>query len=172
MKVFSKLFGFFLLVVIVCGVYAQELSWSAKRLREQVEDGNKKAILEAAEKGDVTLIPYLKQLSSNLGSRSNFNHSAFYSHAALAKLGDEDAIKEIFLDIDDESSRIQDSAIRKLSLVGGKVAFQKFYELLDDTKPRENTDCLRCTRNTTKNIPEIRDHRIAATSFIFQEAQR
>ncbi len=156
MKAISKLLGLFLLSGIICFVNAQEqgLSWSAKLLKEQVEQGNNNAILEAVQTGEINLLPYLKQLSSKLENRSNFNHAAFFAHVALAKLGDENAVKQILEEIDNDSSKIQDSAIHKLSLVGGKVAYSKFYELLDDTKPREDTDCLRMFAKHNKKHPD------------------
>lgn len=156
MKVTSKLLGLFLLVTIVANVNAQEqeLSWTAKRLKEQVDLSNNKAILEAAKTGDVTLLPYLKQLSSRLESRSNSNHAAFYAHVALAKLGDVEAIKQILEEINNESSRIQGNGMYKLKLVGGKVAFRKFYELLDDSRPRENTDCIKMYEEHNAKHPE------------------
>jgi hypothetical protein len=156
MKDLSRLIILSLLMVFVIGVNAQEqeLSWTAKRLKEQVEQSNIKAILESADSGDVTLIPYLKQLSSNLEGRNNQNHSAFYAHIALAKLGDDEAIQQILAEIDDESPRIQSNGMYKLSLVGGKFAFRKFYKLLDDTKPREDTDCLKMFEEHNKKYPE------------------
>lgn len=156
MKDLSRLIVLFLLMIFVIGVNAQEqeLSWTAKRLKVQVEKGDIKSVLEASDSGDVTLIPYLKQLSSNLEGRNNQNHSAFYAHIALAKLGDDEAIQQILAEVDNDSPAVQSNGMNKLSLVGGKVAFRKFYELLDDTKPRENTDCLKMFEEHNKKHPE------------------
>jgi len=167
MKVISKLWGLFLLVMVVASVNAQEqgLSWTAIHLKEQVEQSNHKAILVAAETGDLTLLPYLEQLSSKFESRSNLNHAAYYAHVALAKLGDEEATKQILEEIASESSRVQSNAIRKLSLVGGKVAFRKFYQLLDDTKPREDTDCLKMYAEL--NARHSEDQRMAYCHVVY-----
>lgn len=156
MKDLPKLVALFLLMIFVSGVNAQEqeLSWTAKRLKNQVKEGDFKAILEAADTGDITLIPYLKQLSSNLEGRKNFNHPSFFSHVALAKLGDDEAIKQILAEVDNDSPAIQDNGMRKLSLIGGKVALKKFYDLLDDTKSREDTDCLKMFEEHNKKHPE------------------
>jgi hypothetical protein len=156
MKDLSKFAVLFLLTVFVNAVWAQEqeLSWTAKQLKKQVEQRNIKAILEAADTGDITLIPYLKQLSSDLEGRNNQNHPSFYAHVALAKLGDDEAIQQILAEVDDESTRIQSGGMHKLSLVGGKVAFKKFYELLDDTRPREDTDCQKMFDEHNKKHPD------------------
>jgi hypothetical protein len=156
MKDLSKLIVLFLLMFLVSAVYAQEqeLSWTAKRLKEQVKNGEYKVILEAADTSDITLIPYLKQLTSNSEGRKNHNHPSFYAHVALAKLGDDEAIQQILAEVDNKSPAIQSSGMHKLSLVGGKVAFRKFYELLDDTKPREDTDCQKMFEEHNKKHPE------------------
>lgn len=141
-------------VVGVLGVKGQELSETAKLLKEQVEQGNRKAISEAADTGDVTLIPYLTELTSKIENRSNPNHPAFYAHVALAKLGNDEALRQILEEVDNESPTVQSNAMQKLSMVGGKLAFRKFYELLDDTRPREDTDCLRLFEKHNAKHPE------------------
>lgn len=156
MKTLLNLSFLFLAIVsmLPCVGYGQDLSPMAKHLKQLVEEGNTGAILEAAATGDVTLIPYLKQLCDDVKQRSNFNHRAFFAHIALAKLGDAEAVREIMAEVDSESPAVQDSAMRKLSLIGGKVAFKRFYELLDETKPRENTDCLKMFEEQNRNPPE------------------
>lgn len=86
--------------------------------------------------------------------RKNPNHPAFYAHVALAKLGDADAVQAIVAEVDNKSPAIQDLGIRKLSLVGRKVAYEKLYELLDDKKPRPNTDCQKIFEEENQRHPE------------------
>ena len=156
MKLFLLLPLIFALFLVPC--FAQEqnqsLSDTAIYLESRVKEGDYKAIVEAGNSGDITLIPYLKQLSSNLEGRSNRNHPSFFSHIALARLGDNEAIQQILEEVDNESPAVQDKGMGKLSLVGGKVALRKFYELLDDTKPRKNTDCLKMFEEHNKKHPE------------------
>lgn len=149
-------YTFLLLVLWSSNVLAQteELSPTAKYLKSRVEAGDYDAILEAGNSGDLTLIPYLKQLVSNAKARSNSNSSAYEAHIALAKLGGNDALQQILAEIDAENPDVQDNAMKKLSLVGGKEAFKKFYQLLDDTAPRENPKCKKSLENFKKNHPE------------------
>lgn len=149
-------YTFLLLVLLSSNVLAQteELSATAKYLKSQVETGDYNAILKAGDSGDLTLIPYLKQLASNMKGRSNSNSSAYEAHIALAKLGDNEALQQILAGIDAENPDVQDKAMKKLSLVGGKEAFKKFHQLLDDTAPRENPECQKRLENFKKNHPE------------------
>jgi hypothetical protein len=48
---------------------------------------------------------------------------------------------------------MQDKAMKKLSLVGGREAFRKFHQLLDDTAGRENPQCKINVENFRKNNP-------------------
>lgn len=105
----------------------EEISNSAKVLAEKVKEGDNQSILEAGKLGDKTLIPYLKTLAAN---------GSTWAQMALAKLGETEYLNQILAEIDDENPSVQDRAMEKLRYVGGKGAFKKFYELLDDTAPR------------------------------------
>lgn len=144
---------FFLLILSISSASAQtgELSITAQYLKSQVEAGDSDAIRAAGDSGDLTLIPYLKQLASDGKARNNSNSSAFQAHIALAKLGDDKALQQILADIDADNPDVQDKAMKKLSIVGGDEAFKKFYQLLDDTASRENPDCRKNTRKFAEN---------------------
>jgi len=137
-------------------VKSQEVqpSEAAQHLREAVKHNDHRAILEAGDTGDPTLIPYLRRLASDAEARNNYNRPSYYAHVALAKLGDKDAINQILSDVDNESSAIQDRGINKLGLLGGEIALKKLYELLDDTKPRKNTDCEKMFKEHNLKYPE------------------
>lgn len=117
---------------------APEPFTTSKYLESRVKTGDYDAIAEAGKSGDLTLIPYLKQLSSNVIARTKSNTPEFQAHIALVKLGDNGALQQILTEVDSENFAIQDNAIKKLSLIGGKAAFKKFYELLEDLAPRES----------------------------------
>ncbi len=115
---------------------AAEKSESAMALKAKVDEQKEGVILEAVKTGDRSLTPYLKQLASNETQRSNQNSYAFQAHAALAKLGDENALQEILDELKSDNLRVKGSAIAKLALVGSKTAYRKLFELLDDTLHR------------------------------------
>lgn len=147
---------FLLLAVLVGNALAQNesLSATAQYLESQVKEGDYKAIAKAADSGDMTLIPHLKKLASDIKARNNSNSPAFQAHIALAKLGNKEAMQEILNEVDAENPDVQDKAMKKLSYVGGKKAFRKFYQLLDDTSARENPQCKIDIENFNKNHPE------------------
>ena len=136
-KILQYAFLFLVLLTNSALSQSEELSMTAKYLESQVAEGNYKAISQAADLGDLTLIPYLKQLTRNVKARINPNSASFQAHIALAKLGNTEALREIINEVDDKDFAIQDVALTKLSLIGGKDAFKKLYELLDDTAPRQ-----------------------------------
>ena len=80
--------------------------------------------------------------------------AAFKAHIALAKLGNASALREINEEIDQKDPRIQDIAIDKLYIVGGKPAFQKLYQLLDDTVPRDDPACEASLKQLKRKHPE------------------
>jgi len=108
---------------------------AAKALSMKVSAGESGAILEAAATGDQSLIPYLKLLATK-EFRSSQEGGAVDAHIALIKLGDEEALAQVIAETKDSSPSVQDVAIRKLARAGTKKAFQKLYELLDDTAER------------------------------------
>lgn len=144
------------LVVLTGNGFAQteEPPTAAQILKSKVESGDSDAIEKAGNSNDLTLIPYLRQLASDIKRRSNSNSSAFRAHIALAKLGDKKALREILSEVDAENPDIQDNAMKKLASVGGDEAFRKFYQLLDDTSARENPQCKINLENFRKNHPE------------------
>ena len=139
MKKISFYIFFFLFVVSVNVALAQTdiLSESAKELKSKVEDGNYDAILEAGNSDDKSLIPYLKSMTLNSKDKWNEASRAFKAQIALAKLGDQDAFNEILAETDAPEPYVQDSALKKLSLVGGNKSFKKLYSLLDDFSDRK-----------------------------------
>jgi hypothetical protein len=149
-------YTFLLLTVLVGNALAQteEQSTTTEVLKSKVQKGDYLAIEKAGESNDLTLIPYLKQLASNVNARSNFNTSAFQAHIALAKLGNKEAMQEILAEVDADNPDVQDNAMKKLASVANNEAFQKFYQLLDDSSERENPQCKINIENFKKNHPE------------------
>jgi HEAT repeat protein len=94
-------------------------------------------IAEAARTGDSALIPHLKVLADDAEERTGMGSMAFYAHIALVKLGDPDALLEIFAELSPGGIRAQNTAIKKLAQIGSKEAYQKLYELLDDDANRD-----------------------------------
>lgn len=124
----------------------EKMSDSAKALAEKVKEGDNQSILKAGNSGDKTLIPYLKALASK-GSP--------WAQMALAKLGEREYLDQILVEVDADSPDIQSRGIRKLAYVGGKEALKKFYQLLDDTAPRENPNCKKEMERFKENHSEI-----------------
>lgn len=151
-----SLYGFLFLILLMNSGFGQtqELSETAKYLESRVKKGDYGAIAEAGDSGDLSLIPYLKKLTSSIEARNNSSSSAFQAHIALAKLGDKDALQQILADIDANEPDVQDKAMKKLSIVGGDAAFKKFYQLLENAAPRENPDC---KKNAQKQIENSED---------------
>ncbi len=148
-------FTFLFLAVFVGNTSAQTEESSTEILKSKVQTGDYLAIEKAGDSNDFTLIPYLKQLASNVKARSNSNSSAFQAHIALAKLGDKEAIREILAEVDAvDNPDTQDNAMKKLASVGNNEAFQKFHQLLDDSSARENPQCKIDIENFKKNHPE------------------
>lgn len=120
--------------------FSQECRESNKSdlLAEDIKVGKFESILVAGDSNDKCLIPYLRTLSSkNTGVGR-------YAQIALAKLGDEKAVKDILDEVDfelanEKSTESKFQGIEKLSMVGGKVAFRKFYKILCDAKPLPET---------------------------------
>lgn len=112
-------------------------SLAAEELYLKVNTGDTDSILKAAETGDKSLIPYFKLLADNKSARSHPDSASFYAHIALVKFNDEVAFNEINEELKDSNPFVQDGAIKKLAVAGTKKAFQKLYELLDDTETRK-----------------------------------
>lgn len=130
------------LVLSVVDVSAQiEENSTVENIKAQVNEGKRDAILEAANTGDIALIPYFKELASNVKARQNSNSAAFFAHIALAKLNDMEAFNEILAEVNSDDPYKQDSGIIKLGYIGNRDAYKKLYELLDDDEPRENPLC-------------------------------
>lgn len=104
-------------------------------LKQQIEEGNSKAILEVLSEPykaqDAQLKPFLRKLASDEKQRVIYDSPSYYAQIALAKLGEQDEIEQIYSEVD-----VKDSGylvgMKKLFLVGGKTAIKKFYLLLDD----------------------------------------
>jgi HEAT repeat protein len=139
----------FALLILPCSAQEQNqiMSDSAKELAEKIKTGDYESILEMGTSGDRTIIPYLKVLASKESKWIVHDNAQM----ALAKLGEKEYLNQILAEVDAESPDIQDKAMKKLSYVGGKAAFKKFYELLDDNDPRQSeSPCIIFfTRSTT-----------------------
>ena len=120
---------------------AEQSSPTAEALRSRVKSGDVEAIIAAGRTKDPTLVPYLEKLAAKTKQRANENSVAFNAHVALALIGDDKSLREILEETDAPDPAIQDSAMKKLSIVGGKSAFRTFYRLLDDDSPRANPRC-------------------------------
>lgn len=116
---------------------AANASPSAKTLKAKVDAQESDVILEAAKTGDQSLKPYLKLLAADKERRSRNGSAAFQAHIALAKLGDKEVLPEIFAELNASEVWVQDAAIAKLARIGGKEAYRKLYELLDDMTNRD-----------------------------------
>ena len=140
---FKILFILLLLIGLSQTAFSQieEMPNSAKVLAEKVKAGDDKSILEAGSSGDKTLVPYLKTLAAK---------DSPWAYMALAKLGETEYLNQILTEVDAENPSIQDRAMEKLSYVGGKAAFKKFYELLDDITPRQTES--RCVVFFTRSV--------------------
>jgi hypothetical protein len=117
-----------IMAVLALQVYTQdEMSPAARALDEEVKTGNSQAILDAGDSGDKSLIPYLKALYARSKAPS--------AKIALAKLGDEAALRDILSEANSTDENIRQTGMDKLVTVGGKPAFQYLYEKLNQLKP-------------------------------------
>lgn len=105
---------------------AASVSESAQELRNKLEDGDDKGVVDASNTGDVSLIPLLELYVGK--SRS-------FADVALIKLGKTEYLSHI---IDqtrkEETLATRYYAIRKLVLIKKKEAYKRLYELLDETE--------------------------------------
>lgn len=129
-------------LLFATNLYSQELSDSAKILREQVKVRNTQAILEAGDSGDKSLIPFLRSLDTK--------STAPWAKIALAKLGDDKAIREILTNVDSRDSEVRSPGMDSLVRVGGKIAFRKLYEKLNLLNPLSKPG----RRNARTNVDE------------------
>ncbi len=126
-----------LVLVILIGVGSgfsqqEELSDSARTLSKRIKTEGSKAILDAGDSGDKSLIPYLKKLASDSKEP--------WAQIALAKLGEEKYINQILVEVDSPDELVRTNGLEKLVRVGGKVTFRKLYEMLNQLKPLPQTD--------------------------------
>lgn len=131
MKLFKLLFVF----LGTCNLYAsgqQDIPdmKSKNTLIEQIEHGNHNAILELGNTGDKTIIPYLQKLLQH--PNKNFGSIASNTQMALAKLGDEKQLDEILSELNSDTPKVQDDAIKKLSYVRNNKSIKALVQLLDD----------------------------------------
>ncbi len=130
---------FMILMVLTFTIFAfsqdVEMSDSSISLAEKIKTEGGQAILDAGDTGDQTLIPYLRSIAKNSKTP--------WAQIALAKLGDkaelDKILKEFDADLTDESFTSIKFGMHKLSLVKGKIAFKKFYEVLNQLKPLPKT---------------------------------
>lgn len=118
---------------------------NAKALQEQANGNAVNFIAEAAKSGDKALLPHLKVLAADKEARVRKGSAAYEAHIALAKLGDAEVLPEVFNELEVEDPSVQSTAIAKLVQIGGKEAYRKLYQLLDDLgKPATNQDKSAC----------------------------
>ena len=99
------------MAVFASHVYAQEeMSPAARVLDEEVKTGNSQAILDAGDSGNKSLIPYLKALDAR--------SKALWAKIALAKLGDEAALRDILSEVNSTDEHIRQTGMDKLVRVG------------------------------------------------------
>lgn len=160
---------FLVLVLSINSAFAQTKAptTGVEYLKSKVETGDYDAVREAGDSGDITLIPYLKHLASDVKQRSNANSTAFQAHIALAKLGDKKALQEILTEVDAENPEVQDRAMQKLSLIGGDSILKKFYQLLDDTSPRESLEAKKHTQKSKENDNESKDYKVIDVAVFY-----
>jgi hypothetical protein len=128
---------------------AASLSKAAGELQIKMNSGFKNAALDAIKSGDLTLIPLLELYADNGIQRMTYNKLALRTElgiieyhkqqngdadVALAKLGRTEYLTRIINQTDKSKSlSVRYEAVRKLSLIGNKVAYRKILELLDET---------------------------------------
>jgi hypothetical protein len=122
------------------------ISRASPSLRSLNESGKRREmIIEAGKTGGPELTSHLKVLAydkdpfSKLVPRSLIGTDAYLAHIALAKLGDPDVLPEVFAELESPDFLAQDAATAKLGAIGGKEAYRKLFQLLDDTTPRPST---------------------------------
>ncbi|MEP6848855.1 MAG: HEAT repeat domain-containing protein [Acidobacteriota bacterium] len=118
---------------------------SLKVLNERGE--RSQMVIEAAKTGDRALIPHLRVLADDKGPaailssnktlpRSLIGTDSYLAHIALAKLGDPSVLPEVLAELEGADDMAQEAAVAKLGQIGGKEAYQKLFQLLDDTSTR------------------------------------
>ena len=148
-------------------------STSLKELSQRGERG--KMIIEAGKTGDRTLIPHLRVLADDKGHlggltsyermpRSQPNSAAFLAHIALAKLGDSNVLPEVFAELESVDAMTQDAAVAKLGQIGGKEAYRKLFQLLDDTSSRSHPP--------DNPVIPIAEHAMDVLSDLFSDTPR
>ena len=103
-------------------------------------------IVTAGKTGDLSLIPHLRVIADDKGAgiltsnkrlpRSMVGSGAYLAHIALAKLGDPNVLPEVFAELESTDDVAQEAAIAKLGQIGGKEAYRKLLQLLDDKSTR------------------------------------
>lgn len=104
---------------------AAAISEAARELSIKVKKGNEAAILDAGRTGDMSLVPLLEVLAKQ---------GVANAEVALVSLGKDDYLTRILNQTKQgENIKVRYSAVRKLTLIANKTAYQRLYELLDDT---------------------------------------
>ena len=128
------------ITLIVLLLLSSTFAQSVKQLEEKLNNGTTsdalESILEAGKSGNKTFIPYLKKLALQPADSINIHTISSYAQIALAGLGEKAYLSAIIGDVDNENIFLQNVAIQKLALVGGKPAFKVFFQLLDDKEYR------------------------------------
>ena len=104
---------------------AAAVSEASRELNIKVNKGNEAAILDAGKTGDMSLVPLLEALAKQ---------GLANAEVALVSLGKDEYLTRILNQTKQgKDIKVRYSAVRKLALIANKTAYQRLYELLDDT---------------------------------------
>lgn len=144
----TKIYCLLLLLLGSTNCFSQ--SEALSELKQEISKGNFKAVLdvvtEPSKAQDESVKKYLTELMADKQQRVMVGRPSYFAHIAMAKMHDKEAIDGIIAEIESDHP-LAVIGMKKLYLVGGKVAIKKFYSLLDDTtqidvkkSPNDQTD--------------------------------
>ncbi len=127
---------YFLLLFLLGSANCFSQSEALSELKQEIRRGNFHAVLEVAAEPskakDASVNKYLMELMSDKQQRVLEGDPSFFAHIAMARLRNKEAINGIIAEVESDTS-LHLIGMKKLYLVGGKVALTKFYNLLDDS---------------------------------------
>lgn len=110
---------------------------NAVRARLKLIALRRKLIAEAENTEKAQNVPHLTILAYDVEERTKIGSEAFQAHIALARLGDTNALREIFAELESKDYVIQDAAIAKLAQIRNRAAYNRLYKLLDENEKRD-----------------------------------
>jgi hypothetical protein len=135
-------------------------------LKAGINQDSLNAILRVGKSQKREFIPYLEKLAAEPSSPLVFQTPKTYAEIALAKLGEKKYLDLILQQIDGENIFVQDVAIRKLAYVGGDIAYNSFYKLLDDCNPRWEKPNTGADQNSKTVYSRRGDQHLEPRSFV------